>query len=211
MKKLSFSPLSLFFVIILSGLFISVAPLLGASAFAQSVSFDTPATYAVGANPTVGAGSVPSGLAVGDLNGDGVEDLAVSNANRNSVSILLGNPGAPGSFFPANDFPAGGDRPQSVAIGDLDGDGKADLLFANEAPAFPSGDISVLLGDGTGAFTFSSAFPVSGHPRDAFVYDFNGDGRLDVAVAPFGSVTSLQVMLGQGPAGSPPSFGPAQS
>jgi hypothetical protein len=134
----------------------------------------------VGSAPADPTGSIPRDFQLSsDLNGDLILDLVVSNARDNIVSVLVANPGVPGSFLPATNFSVGGDRPASVAVGDLNGDGNADLLFANEAPGFPNGNFSVLLGDGTGAFTFSSAFPVSGHPRDAFVYDFNGDGRLD--------------------------------
>src|SRR6266568_2357655 len=60
-------------------------------------------------------GSSPISVAIGDLNGDGKSDLAVSNYNSNTVSVLLGNDD--GSFGVKTDFGAGL-NPPSVAIGD---------------------------------------------------------------------------------------------
>ncbi|MCW8141814.1 MAG: VCBS repeat-containing protein, partial [Planctomycetota bacterium] len=84
------------------------------------------------------AGSSPSSVAIGDLNGDGRPDLAVANLNSN-VSVLLGH--GDGTFAAATTFAVGA-TPQSVAIGDLNGDGKPDLAVANQN----SNNVSVLLG-----------------------------------------------------------------
>ncbi|MCH8012701.1 MAG: VCBS repeat-containing protein [Candidatus Marinimicrobia bacterium] len=76
-------------------------------------------------------GSGPRSVAIGDLDGDGKPDLAVTNASTTTVSVL-GNQSSKGnlSFAPRVDF-AVGSGPQSVAIGDLDGDGKPDLAVTN--------------------------------------------------------------------------------
>ena len=74
-----------------------------------------------------GTGSYPQSVAIGDLNGDGKPDLVTANYNYNSgtVSVLLGN--GDGTFGPRTDYATGFD-PHSVAIGDLSGDGKPDLV-----------------------------------------------------------------------------------
>jgi len=133
-----------------------------------------------------GAGSRPVSVAIGDLNGDGTLDLAVANDsccfNVLSISILLGT--GSGSFGGATSFAAGA-RPFSVAIGDLDGDGKPDLAVAN----FFSGDVSILLGTGTGSFGLATNLDASGRLTSVAIGDLNGDGKPDLAVAGVGSNT----------------------
>src|SRR5439155_969855 len=82
----------------------------------------------------------PISVAIGDLNGDAKPDLAVANNGSvsNTVSVLLGD-GA-GGFGSKTDF-ATGASPRSVAIGDMNGDGKPDLATAN----LGSNTVSVLL------------------------------------------------------------------
>ena len=86
------------------------------------------------------AGDTPVFVAVGDFNGDGVEDLAVANldVSSNNVSVLLGI--GDGSFQTAQDFGAGR-APDSVVVGDFNGDGKPDLAVANQS----SNNVSVLI------------------------------------------------------------------
>ena len=101
-----------------------------------------------------GAGSRPSSVAVGDFNGDGIQDLAVTNSGSANVSVLLGL--GDGSFTPQETFGVGV-FPRSVVAADIDGDGVQDLAVANAAV----NTVSVLLGDGRGGFG-----PVS-RPSDA--------------------------------------------
>ena len=82
------------------------------------------------------------------------------------------------SFSAATNF-AAGSGPLSVAIGDLNGDGKPDLAVANH----PSSNVSLLLGDGTGAFGPATSFPAGTNPGSVAIGDLNGDGKPDLAVA----------------------------
>ncbi len=139
------------------------------------------------------AGASPISVAIGDLNGDGRPDLAVANHHSGYVSILLGN--GDGTFGAATNYAVGalGYGPYFVAIGDLNGDGKPDLVTANV-----SGDnVSVLLGDGTGSFGLATNFNVGNGPTSVAIGDLNGDGKPDLAAVNFASST-VSVLLGDG-------------
>src|SRR6266478_1058354 len=96
------------------------------------------------------------------------------------------------SFVARRDFTAGSD-PMSVAIGDFNGDGVLDLVVANEG----SNNVSVLLGNGLGAFQAAQNFAAGTNPQSVAVGDFNGDGKLELAVANDGS-GDVSVLLGNG-------------
>ncbi|HYE15858.1 MAG TPA: FG-GAP-like repeat-containing protein, partial [Pyrinomonadaceae bacterium] len=154
-------------------------------------------TFGAAVNFTTG--NVPFSVVAADLDGDGKTDLATAD-RPNSVSVLLnGCQSACGDvdFAAASDLGAG-DAPTSVAVGDFNRDGKADLAAANRDAA----SISVLLGDGAGGFGPKTDFP-AGSPWAVTVGDFNGDGRADLAAANFGH-DNVSILLGDG-AGA---FGP---
>jgi hypothetical protein len=84
-------------------------------------------------------------------------------------------------------------NPHSIAIGDLNADGKPDLVVAN----WDSGDVSVLLGKGNGTFQAHADYAVGQKPSNVVVGDLNGDGKLDLATANAGSF-DLGVLFGNG-------------
>lgn len=137
----------------------------------------------------------PRPITVGDLNGDGKPDLAVGSMLPNNITILLNN-GA-GGFNTGVDYPLGTQAgPRSIAIGDFTGDGKADLVVANES----RDSIALFTGNGAGAFSAPTFFSVGDAPTGITAGDFNGDGLADVAVANSNS-SSVSVLLGNGTGG----------
>jgi hypothetical protein len=143
----------------------------------------------------------PVSVAVGDFNGDGVQDLAVANAGEfgdwcvgSSVSVLLGYGG--GRFQPAQGFGLDCYR-ISVAVGDFNGDGAEDLAVASSS----AGTVSVLLGNGDGSFQAAQNFGASSHPFSVAVGDFNGDGKPDLAVVN-GYSANVSVLINNTPMGS---------
>lgn len=117
-----------------------------------------------------------SGIAAGDVNGDGIPDLVVCNAGSNNISVLLGT-GA-GTFLPAQVFSTGG-GPRSIALADFNHDGYLDVATAN----FGDGTVSVLLGNGHGAFGAHQDIPVGIQTQSVAAKDVNNDGFPDIVVA----------------------------
>jgi hypothetical protein len=121
-------------------------------------------------------------VAIGDLNGDGKPELAMTNVNVGGASVLLnvGN----GTFAAAVDYgysSGDGNDVGTVAIRDLNGDGKPDLVAA--APALPCGNLAVWLNLGNGSF--GSPFNLNVGPKPAssvVIADPNGDRKLDLVV-----------------------------
>ncbi len=135
-------------------------------------------------------GVSPRAIAVADFNGDGKPDLAISNYNAASVSILIGN--GDGTFQPHKDY-ATASLPIAIAAADFNGDGKLDLAVAD----FGSNLVSILLGNGDGTFRKHLQLDAQLQPASIAVGDFNRDGRPDLAVANYGSNT-VTVLYGNG-------------
>ncbi len=146
---------------------------------------------------TYTAGGTATSVAVGDFNGDGNLDLAVATLH-NGVSVFWGN--GDGTFLsPATYSVAPADVCSSVAVGDFNGDGWPDLAVACEAKTGGGpGTVSVLLNNKSGAFTLKGSYATGGSARSVAVGDFNGDGKLDLAVANFDGNGYVGVLLGNG-------------
>ena len=138
------------------------------------------------------------GIASADLNGDGLPDYVVGNLSNDpnvGVTVYLSNAGSPSKFLhPGVNYGSGGNL-QFVALADIDGDGKLDLIASNTVPGSPMvGSVQIFLGNVDGTFqTNSTTIPViSGAGLGQLVVkDFNGDNKPDIAVLDTGTVSAL--------------------
>jgi hypothetical protein len=134
--------------------------------------------YVTGLEPTVAA--------EGDFNHDGKTDIVTANYHDGTVGVLLGK--GNGTFKPVL-FSAAGSYPAALAVGDFNGDGKEDLVVIDEAANDQDASSVVFLpGNGDGTFgapvtiaTFSQHY--LNLATSVVAADFNGDGKLDFAVA----------------------------
>ncbi len=143
------------------------------------------------------------GLALADVNGDDALDIVTGNQNDNSVSVLLGD--GQGAFRPAPGSPfAVGRSPYPPALGDVNRDGKLDIVTPNVG----GNSVSVLLGDGKGGFLAAAGSPtgVATRPYGVALGDLNADGRLDVVIS-HDDITLITILLGDGGGGFRPAPG----
>ena len=160
----------------------TTAPNATTPSFAAKVDFPTAATNGYGAS-----------LAIADLNGDGKPDLAYANGSANRASVFLNTTptGATTPSFAANvDFTTGSGTGTTAEVGDLNGDGKPDLVVANGS----SNTISVLFNTtSTGAtipsFAAKVDFPTGTSPFGVAIADFNGDAKPDLVVPDYSANT----------------------
>lgn len=139
-------------------------------------------------SPTVG--NNPAGIAAGDFNGDGVQDLAVANQIDGTITILLGN--GDGTFRATSVSLTTGSQPGSAVAADFNGDGKLDLAVAN----LGSDTLSIFLGNGDGTFTPAASPTVGVYPDSVVAADLNGDGIQDLVVG--NEQSNVTVLLGVG-------------
>ncbi len=130
----------------------------------------SPLTY-----PTSGH---PLALAIGDFNGDELDDVAALCRSSNVISVWYGSADEPGLSDPVKIYADSG-FPISLATGDFDGDGATDLCAAY----FSSNHVVVWRGTGDRQFEHWGAFCVGEGPVSVTAGDFNGDGRADIATA----------------------------
>jgi gliding motility-associated-like protein len=137
------------------------------------ITFGTPINLATG--------TTPYGLSSGDLNGDGRIDLAVANTASATISVFV-NTSLPGvmAFAGKADFATAVD-PFSVAIADINGDGRPELVSANRS----SDNITVLRNTGTFASFPRLDFATGSNPQGLAMGDLDADGRPEVVVTDY--------------------------
>jgi hypothetical protein len=138
-------------------------------------------------------GTNPTSIAVADFDGDGKADIALTNfkddPNAFSLGVLFGS--GDGKFGSLASYKAG-THAKFVAAGSLRGDGRIDIVVANED--FPGG-VTIFLNDGNGAFTKSNTYFAGTNPVSLVLADLNGDGILDIAAANLNG-DSVSVLFG---------------
>ncbi|PYY04053.1 MAG: hypothetical protein DMG69_31410 [Acidobacteria bacterium] len=140
--------------------------------------------------PSLPADFIPTAVATGDFDGDGIPDWVVANGGSSNLWVYLGK--GDGTFKLAIVIPLVGQSPVAVAAADLRGTGKLDLVVA-EADSL---SIGVLLGNGDGTFLPEATYYVTAPPISLAVADFNGDGKPDVVAGVLAnSVSGPLVML----------------
>ncbi len=147
--------------------------------------FQDAVNYTVGTTPAV---------ALGDFNKDGILDLVTVNPNSSNISVLLGkgdgtfqpaiNTAVPGAFF-------------GIAVADFNNDGNLDVVVGSSVGSVPR-NVIVLLGKGDGTFAAPVGYSTGGSSGGSIaVEDFNGDGKLDIAVVNQ-SDNTVSLLLGNG-------------
>jgi hypothetical protein len=165
--------------------------------------FQSPRQYSIGAMNTKDAVTSFSelhtfqrGLAVADLTGNGTMDIVVTNPTSGDVSVLLGN--GDGTFKPQERFDAG-PAPNSIVVGDFNGDGIPDLAVLSASAGYST--LAILIGPGDGTFLPPQLIitPVfnSLSYDDIQAADLTGNGKLDLLVTG-GADQKTYVYLGNG-------------
>jgi hypothetical protein len=190
-------------------LFIAIFIVLAALAVHAQTKTDLKSDSFLSAVVYSSGGIFANSVAVADVNGDGKPDLIVANGydvdipGNGGVGILLGN--GDGTFQPAFVVDTGGRGSfgNSVAIADVNGDGKPDLVVVNMCIfSFCSegSSVAVRLGNGNGTFqpveAYRSGAGVGGGAWSVKVADVNMDGKLDLIVT--NSDGSVGILLGNG-------------
>jgi hypothetical protein len=173
----------------------------------------TPALNFASAVSYFSGGNGANAVAIADVNGDGKPDLVVTNwcaftacTDPSTIGVLLGK--GDGTFPTLATYPSGGLFADSVAIADVNGDGKPDLIVANCGSnsqtncvsTSNSGNVAVLLGNGDGTFQSAVTYSLGASGATSVaVADVNGDGKPDLIVATGSNTAGLVgVLLGNG-------------
>ena len=179
--------------IILRGATVAVPPVVGATTDVGTITL-RPVDNKTYPGRTFFTGDDPVAMLVADLNGDGRLDVVTANGSSSDISVHLAS--GNGTFLPDQRYAAGDgpfSGPRSVAFGDLNGDGRIDLVTANPA----SDTVAILLGSGDGSFQNQQRLVVGDNPLFVAVADINGDSKFDIIAANRNS-GDVSVLLGNG-------------
>ncbi|MCV9928594.1 cadherin-like beta sandwich domain-containing protein [Flavobacterium sp. LS1R49] len=173
-------------LVVLSGITVSIfhnissAGSISSSSFVNAESFD------------IDEELIPIAIAIGDLDNDGKLDIAITSAASSGIGVvsIARNTSSNGvtSFDEVLDYVTGA-NPVSIAIIDLDGDGKADLITSN----FDDNTVSVLqnISTGIGRISFANKvdYITGANPSFVETADLDGDGKVELVTANSGSAT----------------------
>ena len=128
-------------------------------------------------------GSLPAHVLVRDLNGDGKQDIVIANVQDSTISVFQNTSAGAALSFTKTNYKSG-DGPLQVVAGDVNGDGKPDLVVANSGnyAGNNSSTISVFLNNSNGSLSFSgpTTYPANLSPEGIGIGDLDGDGRPDI-------------------------------
>ncbi|GEM_PF-5616909 len=139
-----------------------------------------------------------SAVAVGDVNGDDIDDIAISRSSAGKATVFRGN--GVGTFAPGADISVG-TLPVALVAADLDNDGIRDLAVLNSSDA----TVSIIKGNRSGTLSTGNTLSITNpadpalNPADIIALDLNRDGVPDLAVAGNGN-NSVSVLAGKGDA-----------
>ena len=146
-------------------------------------------------------GSEPISIAATDVNGDGKVDLICANGQDGTLSVLTNN--GSGGFVLSGTYPVGS-GPTSVTVADVNGDGKVDLISANWGSSGQGNTLTVYTNNGQGGFALASSPVVGSSPISVTAADVNGDGKVDLISANWGSAgggNTLTILTNNGSGG----------
>ncbi len=128
-------------------------------------------------------GRLNESVTVGDVNGDGRPDIVVANNEDNTVSVLLNSATSPGTFGPGQAYGTGGSVPRNLALGDINQDGRLDIVVTNSL----NSTIGVLLNNAATPGTFPASAVTYSLPNTGAcsiaIGDVNGDRQADLVTA----------------------------
>jgi len=162
----------------------------------------------VAAPPFNTVGGHPTGIAAADLNNDGQPDVVITGGSSD-VSVMIAQSGTQFKAPVGYSLGPSASGAQAVALGDLNGDNRPDVIVANLGNGgnpfgAPTGSVSVFLNNGDGTLKSPTTTTVNETAQSLALGDFNKDGKLDVAVAAYGDQFggadqgAVTVLLGKG-------------